>query len=140
MIMSEHDVTSLRSISSDVTAHPADPSTVKVLSYIVTLFLLLLIKRPSDPQHRGQRSARACGRMTWSTSSSSGGSARLQPVIHLPSPSERRHKSPGLSGAEAPLTILTRSAVCCPRVSSWSPLAISLSDMLPASYPIIRLT
>lgn len=54
-MMSEHDVTSLRSISSDVTAHPADPSTVKVLSYIVTLFLFLLIKHRYDDAQTSQR-------------------------------------------------------------------------------------
>lgn len=54
-MMSEHDVTSLRSISSDVTAHPADLSTVKVLSYIVTLFLLLLIKHRYDDAQTSQR-------------------------------------------------------------------------------------
>lgn len=54
-MMSEHDVTSLRSISSDVTAHPADPSTVKVLSYNVTLFLFLLIKHRYDDAQTSQR-------------------------------------------------------------------------------------
>lgn len=54
-MMSEHDVTSLRSISSDVTAHPADLSTVKVLSYIVTLFLFLLIKHRYDDAQTSQR-------------------------------------------------------------------------------------
>lgn len=54
-MMSEHDVTSLRSISSDVTAHPADLSTVKVLSYNVTLFLFLLIKHRYDDAQTSQR-------------------------------------------------------------------------------------
>lgn len=54
-MMSEHDVTSLRSISSDVTAHPADLSTVKVLSYIVRLFLFLLTKHRYDNAQTSQR-------------------------------------------------------------------------------------
>ncbi len=41
----------------------------------------------------------------------------LPPFIHLPSSSERRHKSLSLAAAEVALMILMRSGVCCPHVS-----------------------